>query len=104
MLARLLARAKSSEVNGHHTHMGASDVGRRLVLARLLTRAISTEVNGYHTYMGAHKSTEVNGYRKSCANLIRRAMQQLNGPNDGAMRIKYLQWCAQLKPRPMNSS
>ncbi len=27
--------------------MGASDVGRRLVLAR----AKSTEVNGYHTYM-----------------------------------------------------
>ena len=116
MLARVLARAKSSEVNGYHIYLGASDMGRRLVVARLLARANSTEVNGYrtymgasdvgrrlvqamsgahkstevngfHTYMGAHKSTEVNGYRKSCANLIRRAMQQLNGPNDGAMRI-----------------
>ena len=82
MLARLLARATSTEVNGHHTYMGAhmstevngyhtwaqvmwqapraSKVGR-LVLARLLPRAKSTEVNGYHTYMGAHKSTKVNG-------------------------------------------
>ena len=37
----------------------ASNVGR-LVLARLLARAKSTEVNGYHTYTGAHKSSEVN--------------------------------------------
>ena len=57
MLARLLARDKSTEVNDHHTYM----VGR-LVLARLLARATSTEVNGYHTYLGARKSVEVNGY------------------------------------------
>ena len=38
VLARLLARANSSEVNGHHTLMGASVMGRRLVLAMLLAR------------------------------------------------------------------